>query len=300
MGNCNGTLPPFAVDTWEPFTTLRGSSVQVEGLRDLDDYAPGVLDLAAQEYARKAQPGVPAPPKKPKVAAGVCALPGCFSQVYGPGFDYCTATHAIQAGALAPNPAPFIPPGPPAWSPPALLPASPFQPPPFFPGLGCPFGGGAPPPFQFPALLPPAPFVPPPAPFVKPDPDGGPGNGGGGKGRGKGGKGKGRGGGKDGGGKGAGRVKGAALPQHCWAVQMEGLKASNALFPGSLPDRPTDRPGYVQLADTIPNSHAERRLVRRFSSGRFFRCPQILLFALNAASPRCGWGCYSSRSSGRL
>ena len=31
-----------------------------------------------------------------------------------------------------------------------------------------------------------------------------------------------------------------------------------------LPDRPTDRPGYVRLAGTIPNSHAERRFVRRF------------------------------------
>ena len=45
MGNCNGTLPSFAIGTWEPFTILRGSSVNVEGLRDLDDYAPGVLDL---------------------------------------------------------------------------------------------------------------------------------------------------------------------------------------------------------------------------------------------------------------
>ena len=85
VGNCNGTLPSFAVDTWAPFTTLRGSSVQVEGLRDIDDYAPGMLDLAAASYAASAQPGMPTPPKKPKVAAGVCALPGCFLPVYGAG-----------------------------------------------------------------------------------------------------------------------------------------------------------------------------------------------------------------------
>ena len=29
VGNCSGTLPSFAVDTWSRFTTLRGSSVQV-------------------------------------------------------------------------------------------------------------------------------------------------------------------------------------------------------------------------------------------------------------------------------
>ena len=52
-----------------------------------------------------------------------------------------------------------------------------------------------------------------------------------------------------------------------------------------LPERPTDRPGYVRLAGTISNSHAERRLLRRFSSVRFFQCPQILLFALVAAEP---------------
>ena len=146
VGNCNGMLPSFAVDTLEPFTTLRGSSVQVEALRDLDDYSPGVLDLAALSYAATAQPSMPAPPNKPKVAAGVCALPGCFLPVYGAGYDYCTETHAIQAGALAPLPAPCIPSGAPAWSPPASPPASPFQSPPIFTGFGGQFGGGAPPP----------------------------------------------------------------------------------------------------------------------------------------------------------
>ena len=243
MGNCNGTLPSFAIGTWEPFTTLRGSSVQVEALRGLDDYAPGVLDLAAASYAASAPPGMPAPPKKPKVATGICALPGCFLPVYGAGFDYCNATHAIQGGALAPLPAPgrgyaplpapFAPVGPPALPSLALPPASPFPSPPIFAGFDGQFGGGAPPavPFQF---APPAP----PAPAIKPDPDGVPGKGGRGAGRGKGGgkggKGKGRGGGKDGGGKVAGRVKGVDLPQHCWAVQMKALKASNALSAGSL------------------------------------------------------------------
>ena len=47
-----------------------------------------------------------------------------------------------------------------------------------------------------------------------------------------------------------------------------------------LPDRPTDRPGYVRLAGTIPNSHAERRFVRWFSSVQICRSPQISLFAL--------------------
>ena len=47
-----------------------------------------------------------------------------------------------------------------------------------------------------------------------------------------------------------------------------------------LPDRPTDRPGYVWLASTIPNSHAERRLARRFSSAQISRSPQILLCSL--------------------
>ena len=35
-----------------------------------------------------------------------------------------------------------------------------------------------------------------------------------------------------------------------------------------IPDRPTDRPVYVRLAGTTPHSHAERRLVRQFSSVR--------------------------------
>ena len=48
-----------------------------------------------------------------------------------------------------------------------------------------------------------------------------------------------------------------------------------------LPNRPTDRPGYVRLAGPIPNSHAERRLVRRFFFVRISRSPQILLFALS-------------------
>jgi hypothetical protein len=248
VGNCNGTLPPFAVDTWEPFTTLRGSSVQVESLRDLDTYAPGLLDIAAASYALSAPPGIPAPPpKKQKAATGVCALAGCFLPVYAPGFDYCSASHAIQGGALTPlpapgrgyaplpAPAPFIPPGPPAWSPSPLPPASPFQSPPIFGGLGGQFGGGAPPPgpFQFAALPPAAP------PAIKSDPDGAPGKGkgggkGGGKGDGKGGKGKGRGGGKGGDGKVAGRVSKAALPQNCWAAQLKALKARNALSAGCL------------------------------------------------------------------
>ena len=152
-GNCNGTLPSFAIDTWEPFTTLRGSSFQVEGLRELDAYAPGLLDIAAASYASSAPPGIPAPHKKLKAATGVCALAGCFLPVYAAGFDYCTASHAAQGGALAPLPAPgrgyaplpapFVPPGPPAWSPPPLPPASPFQSPPIFAGFGGQFGGGA-------------------------------------------------------------------------------------------------------------------------------------------------------------
>ena len=47
-----------------------------------------------------------------------------------------------------------------------------------------------------------------------------------------------------------------------------------------LPDRPTDRAGYVRLAGTIPNSHAERRLARRFSSAQISRSPQISLTRL--------------------
>ena len=40
-----------------------------------------------------------------------------------------------------------------------------------------------------------------------------------------------------------------------------------------LPDRPTDRAGYVRRAGTIPKSHSERRLVRRFSFVRIPRSP---------------------------
>ena len=58
-----------------------------------------------------------------------------------------------------------------------------------------------------------------------------------------------------------------------------------------LPDRPTDRPGYMRLAGTTPNSHAERRLVRRFSSVRISRSPQISLFALAGRS-----ACTATRS----
>ena len=45
-------------------------------------------------------------------------------------------------------------------------------------------------------------------------------------------------------------------------------------------DRPTDRPGYVRLAGTVPNSHVERRLARRVSSAQIYRSPQILLCSL--------------------
>ena len=52
-----------------------------------------------------------------------------------------------------------------------------------------------------------------------------------------------------------------------------------------LRDRPTDRPGYVRLAGTIPNSHAEHRLARRFSFAQLSRSPQISLCSLRATSP---------------
>ena len=58
-----------------------------------------------------------------------------------------------------------------------------------------------------------------------------------------------------------------------------------------LPDRPTDRPcdrpWYVRLAGTIPNSHTEHWFARRFSSVRISRSsPQISFFAL-CDSPLC-------------
>ena len=39
----------------------------------------------------------------------------------------------------------------------------------------------------------------------------------------------------------------------------------------------------MRLAGTIPNSHAERRLARRFSPAQIFRSPQILLCSLRSA-----------------
>ena len=104
---------------------------------------PTPTPLAPAPSAMHATNALPAPPpKKLRAATGVCALAGCSLPVYAPGFDYCTASHAIQGGALAPlpapgrgyaplpAPAPVVPAGPPAWSSSPLPPASPFQSPP--------------------------------------------------------------------------------------------------------------------------------------------------------------------------
>ena len=77
-------------------------------------------------------------------------------------------------------------------------------------------------------------------------------------------------------------------PCNCSVITSNGTtrklpkKIPRHLYTGEvgLPDRPTDRPGYVRLAGTIPNSHAKRQFVRLFSSVRISRSPQISLFAL--------------------
>ena len=103
---------------------------------------PTPTPLAHAPSTMHATDALPAPPPRNLRAAGICALAGCSLPVYDSGFDYCTASHASQGGALAPlpapgrgyaplpAPAPVVPAGPPAWSPSPLPPASPFQSPP--------------------------------------------------------------------------------------------------------------------------------------------------------------------------
>ena len=104
---------------------------------------PTPTPLAHAPSTMHATDALPAPPPRNlRAATGVCALAGCSLPVYDSAFDYCTASHAIQEGALAPLPAPgrgyaplpapvpVVPAGPSVWSSPPLPPASPFQSPP--------------------------------------------------------------------------------------------------------------------------------------------------------------------------
>ena len=240
-GNCDETLPVFAFASWEPFQPIAAKEKQSDGLRDLNDYIPGIADfvLSTRRGAQPSPPPHPQPKKpKPNSHASLCPYPGCSKPAY-PGYTYCGLTHARAAGAAAPPavfpvplmslaPSPVLP-FPTAPAPPTPTPSqfSPFGPSSFPTGFST---HSAPNPFQ---ALPP-PFGP---------PDGSSGKG----------KGRGRGRGVPDGGRGRGAGRGATPFAPTWASQVRQLRANGPVPPGSLAHLINHSASHVSVHFAGPN-----------------------------------------------